>query len=766
MSCRSMPPLLVSTEGGYMPSSLSVKEDGKDSLCSEDKAPFLVARFSHHWMVLLAFVAAVAAALAAPARLDAGGPLLVAADGTPLRWNADAVLRIHPDRGGLGTLANPTDILDHAVRQWNAVETSRLLLSIADPLGSDIENLSELQFDQLITANDGTNPIIFDSSGAIFDAIFGPDSGVLGIAGPSLINPATNTILKGYAVFNGDGIDAGDAEVLRATFTHELGHFLNLDHSQINGVHLGAPVPGFTNRGTLSRITTMFPVLLGRSVVPHPMASLHRDDAAAVSSLYPHASFNAMGRISGRVFDIDGVTPIQGVNVVARNVLDPTEDALSFVSGQLASPDNGFLPENLRGFYELSGLTPGAEYILYIEEVDSNFDNGSSVGPLDPPLDLDVTDRVGLLEFWNGASESTEEPPDDRDDSEAILITTGAEHTDIDFLFNGLIPRLTDVEPSRGLYTTNTGIVISGFNFEEVTRLDLEGPETFVLEDPRRVDLTTITGIVSRLHIPGEYRIIAKNRWGLSEDAITFLITEPPPIVFDVTPLLFTNNVQHTLSVAGEHLLGTQAILLVEDGTVLARLDELTIRENTAGGDTEFIVEAALPIGTFPGVFDVVASNTAGDSAAAPVQIEVRELLPLLSGLIEPTSVDNRGDAEIRLLGENLSGAQTVHIAGEMGTFDLTVVATSFTEVVAVVPGGLPTGSYTVSLTNTSGTVDTDAELTIFRSSGGGSSCGALPIVGSGNRTPTDLLLFLALLFVLRLWGHALRRQRRPYNFS
>ena len=66
------------------------------------------------------------------------------------------------------------------------------------------------------------------------------------MAGPSLISEVTGKIVKGYAFFNGATAGVTTVEVFKAVVTHELGHFLGLDHSQVNGHRLDDEVPGVT----------------------------------------------------------------------------------------------------------------------------------------------------------------------------------------------------------------------------------------------------------------------------------------------------------------------------------------------------------------------------------------------------------------------------------------------------------------------------------------------------------------------------------------
>ncbi|MGH7450610.1 MAG: pre-peptidase C-terminal domain-containing protein, partial [bacterium] len=117
----------------------------------------------------------------------------------------------------------------------------------------------------------------------------------------------------------------------------------------------------------------------------------HPDDETALSELYPEAGYFDLPTITGTVFASDGVTPMTGANVIARNVANPFADAVSALSGNFSlSADDAFA-----GRYTFTGLTPGASYVIYIDRIVAG-------GFSTPPIQIEEE------EYFNGASESAD----------------------------------------------------------------------------------------------------------------------------------------------------------------------------------------------------------------------------------------------------------------------------------------------------------------------------------------------------------------------
>ena len=168
----------------------------------------------------------------------------------------------------------------------------------------------------------------------------------------------------------------------------------------------------------------MYPFLL----VNGGQATPHADDIAMFSFLYPEPSFAAMtGTITGRIRAPNGTTPVTGVNVIARNVANPYDDAVSAISSDFAvnyAPGQPFV-----GVYTLRGLTPGASYAVYVDTI---LAGGFSTPPRSP--------LPGPEELYNGAGESNDFVADVPSAFTPVVAVAAAPVTGIDIIFNRLPP--------------------------------------------------------------------------------------------------------------------------------------------------------------------------------------------------------------------------------------------------------------------------------------------------------------------------------------
>jgi uncharacterized repeat protein (TIGR01451 family) len=295
---------------------------------------------------------AIGAGSVAPAR--GGGPLEVFSHQPVVYANGGAALKLNVDQGTLGTRTNAqaTALVQNAIALWNGVATSTLRISLGPALSTDYTaaNYSGI----LNNFNDGLNPVIFDTNGAITDALFGVGAKnyVIGFAGSAYWTSGAQAgkYAEGRAVLNGS-INLSDA-VWTIALAHEFGHFFGLDHTQLDSAQ------GLAG----SNYPVMYPIAYRTAL------SLHEDDTAAVSALYPASgAASAYGQLTG-TFTTAGGTPILGANIWARETS----------TSKLYSVVSDFLTQG-SGYFRLH-VPPGI-YTLHAESIESDFYGGSGVGP-------------------------------------------------------------------------------------------------------------------------------------------------------------------------------------------------------------------------------------------------------------------------------------------------------------------------------------------------------------------------------------------------
>ena len=400
--------------------------------------------------LLLVFLASLSQAFA-------GGPLILFVPGTPFRYPGPLVLFTDNDPM-FSTTAPITNAMADAtaaaaIAEWTAVPTATFVGTV----GGDFTSigLPDITLANVFTVlgafNGGGYHIIYDHNGTITAALAGP--GVLGFSGPEFaIGP---DLIESVAVLNGASVSATDVTLSAwsGVFTHEFGHGINLAHSQTNGAAVffgddigpsGCPTGGLPYGGapTFADLETMYPFIDPSPPVtsgPDQFTVDQLDDISALSNVYPVVGWpSTFGTITGTIFLPNGTTPIGGVNVIARNVADPFGDAISALSGD-------FTQTSLDGLYTFNGLTPGASYVVYVDQIVAG-------GFSQPPISL-----LGDEEFFNGASESSDPTTDDPCAFTTISAVAGTPFT-ANVIFNSsFVGPITNAEPGVCYGTTGIG---------------------------------------------------------------------------------------------------------------------------------------------------------------------------------------------------------------------------------------------------------------------------------------------------------------------
>lgn len=385
---------------------------------------------------------------------------------TPVRYTVDTgPLSINPSGQTVVGNSQGLALVQSLFQNWQFVPTTAIQFAYAGAIsgvsGGDVKTIQDFNAVQG-SCNSGTqSPVIFDANGSLIKAL-GLDPLVIGFTSTCELDPVAGHIQSALILLNGefqDGVSDPstnnyeiNADQFNEAITHEMGHFSGLDHSQINvdlyqnGLVNNCPVD------ELAGLPLMFPVEFCQSRKSAGLPILAPDDMAWISKLYPNNAYSAnYGVISGFVFFSDGVTAVQGVNVIARRVDDPTTPenesmriAFSVVSGFLftGNPGQSITGDNtagssfgsrnpaLIGYYEIP-VTPGT-YTVQIENIDSSFTGGSSVGPLDPPA---VT--YGANEYWHQYESAFDNPAQ----KDPITVQAGQKISNIDFIMNQTPPR-------------------------------------------------------------------------------------------------------------------------------------------------------------------------------------------------------------------------------------------------------------------------------------------------------------------------------------
>ena len=361
----------------------------------------------------------------------AGGPLVIEGpDGNTAVTYQNPNITLHVESGDLGTLSNldADAILKEAFDLWNTVNTSTVNLIFDEDALINVD-IDISNFDQYIPSIDGTifngddglNPIVYDSDGAIIDAFFGENASddIAGFAA-SIFNLNGSYFNEGYAVISGKQLDPATTE-FKLLIAHEIGHFFGLDHTQANisnqETDLGFPLACSTS--ARENYPLMYPFIC------RDVETLHLDDISALSALYPTDSTdpatyinNNFGIIEGRFVDESG-NAILGANIWAENIT--TGETISIVSDYL---------KQCNGYYKL--VLPPGDYTLHANSINELFNGGSSVGP----YAFDLSDKSFVDP--HPIAEVTYQGVDDSAD-EIITVSTG-QTTTINFSITGSDP--------------------------------------------------------------------------------------------------------------------------------------------------------------------------------------------------------------------------------------------------------------------------------------------------------------------------------------
>lgn len=380
----------------------------------------------------------------------------------PLRWNTSKPIPVYTDLGVFTYAADgvtpfitnqrANDLVAFALNQWSKVATSTLRAKVVGDftqvpsIGGDVTAANAGKV--FAAYNGGGMHVVYDTDASILENYFGVSRyDALGIAFPEIAEDTDgdgyeDTIVEAAALLNGWAVGANDPQGKRfaGVMTHEFGHAFNLSNSQVNGpmVYFSYPgpqeyfpgVPGCVaarhapgsggNELPASAVETMFPYIDPYGDGGRQMSTVeHPDDIAGISNLYPTAAYRAgTGTISGTLRLKDGRTPYAGINIVARNVADPINDAVSAMTGAMTQGKAG--PD---GRFRITNLKPGQSYVLYTEEIVSG-------GYPTQPRWL-----VSEAEYWDAAESAN--PATDQPCNATPIVAQAGTTARADLVFNG-----------------------------------------------------------------------------------------------------------------------------------------------------------------------------------------------------------------------------------------------------------------------------------------------------------------------------------------
>jgi hypothetical protein len=394
----------------------------------------------------------------------AGGPHAVNGAGQPMAWSTAGAVTYNPESGPLGQLTNAQAraLLAEAFAEWQAgpatiTFTEGSLLGVdVNATGTAATNPAHYQ-NFYRKSGDARSPVIFDSDGSIIDGIFGTGArfDILGVAGLDTPVGVTTTITEASIVINGafyDGIglpsspDDVSLIALKAAMVHEIGHFINLDHTDHNH-----ELAFDGNAGNDIYVPTMFPVTVDDE---EALASTNPDDQLAAENLYPPGA--PANGFAGSV-TTSGAVPFQGASVVFRKTDDPLMTSYSIISGNRFFPCNAGSSCNpcttacdpgnpaAQGSFAADFFIPGS-YKICVEQIDRRFtaQSGTFVGPLATPSLL-----TGPEECFDAAESGTS--ADDPDDFQAVAAGSG---TPINIVLDSL-PAADAFEPNNSFGTAS-----------------------------------------------------------------------------------------------------------------------------------------------------------------------------------------------------------------------------------------------------------------------------------------------------------------------
>lgn len=339
-------------------------------------------------------------------------------------WDNSAAIDVHPEAGVCDAYSHDDMVtkIETLLQQWSDQDEIDLTFNVDDSiLTVDVDgdnygdHLSGITGGNASSADNDVNAVVFDDTGDIFASLVGCQNigSVLGFANPANYDNENGFVIEAQAAFNcaclnspdemlcdtdGDGTDdynpcttTLDEDSLDHVIFHELGHFLNLDHSQVNRSVLST-----SDTDDDDDLPAMYPV----SIRPEDQVTPSQDDIIAMATLYPGDGLDNYCLVTGTLVD-RGPTPDDDDNTLGevecvdvQATTSDTADSVAFVSGALGSGQDNNDDDDTVDYDETTGfecssgcgdfflyLEPGKEYTITANTIASGFTGGSGISP-------------------------------------------------------------------------------------------------------------------------------------------------------------------------------------------------------------------------------------------------------------------------------------------------------------------------------------------------------------------------------------------------
>jgi hypothetical protein len=442
-----------------------------------------------------AALAALAFSLAAPAHVR----LVNSSNGSLLHWSSPASISIVINAAGSSDIADGSHFtaLRNAISAWNHAGGSTAHL---------VEDTSPAQEARTDFSASDVHLLFFDETNA--SGYFPNGSATVALTPVWFL--ADGTITDADVLFNGNGFqfttsgDIGRFDV-QDVATHELGHFLGLDHSGWAGA-------------------SMYPYVDPDMLLQR---SLSRDDVHGARDMYPNTGF---ATLSGTVRRTSNNATVAGAHVVARDASGRT------AGGTLADAN---------GAFALTGLDAGT-FTLYATPLDAPV----SAANLAPGHMIDTTFESTILgTFAVNAGQA---------------VATGDLFVDPDVTIS--LGKNSDLFPVRCVTGTTRTYSLHGSGLFTGSTLASSDPSITIAPTGWFSTLVTFQVTTPLGAAPGHADLIATSTTGdTSILAAALEITPPDPTVTGINPPIGNKNGGSLVTINGTNFASGARVVIGEN---------------------------------------------------------------------------------------------------------------------------------------------------------------------------------------------------------